>query len=277
MAVKLKYEMFQSDISPVYAALSRFEYTTKAYPHTHDFYELFFVLEGDLLHTLNGKEKLLQAGTACLIYPSDLHYFTVPTPSGTATLLNIAMPASLFLHIVSYLGAHTLLQAGRVYDIQSRSAPLWTVLTDNASRLLLGGARAEDVLKSIFLNLLVEYGDSAAMPQPPGWLNKALLAVRETMNPAAGPSDFLRICGKSQGYVIRQMRKYYQMTPTQYINNLRLERATSQLATTDVHILDVMYGVGFNSISNANHLFKEKYGVSPSRYRKNAKKICGDF
>jgi len=58
-------------------------------------------------------------------------------------------------------------------------------------------------------------------------------------------------------------------TPTEYINHARLKLASQMLLNPQQKIVDICYAVGFESISYFYHLFKSKFGNSPSRYRKN--------
>ena len=53
----------------------------------------------------------------------------------------------------------------------------------------------------------------------------------------------------------------------QYLNDYRLEIAAELLTTTTDNILDIAFHTGFNNISYFNRCFKNKYGVSPGRYR----------
>ncbi|MDE6622397.1 MAG: helix-turn-helix transcriptional regulator [Lachnospiraceae bacterium] len=66
----------------------------------------------------------------------------------------------------------------------------------------------------------------------------------------------------------REFAKYYEYTPIQYLNKIRIDKAKEMLLNTDDKIVDIGQMVG---IENANHfirLFKEKTGVTPLTYRK---------
>lgn len=54
-----------------------------------------------------------------------------------------------------------------------------------------------------------------------------------------------------------------------YINRLRVESATRSLRYTDSSIQDIAYGVGYDSPSSFNKVFKQYYGISPSEFRNN--------
>ena len=52
-----------------------------------------------------------------------------------------------------------------------------------------------------------------------------------------------------------------------YLNNLRLRMVIQELQNTDHSISDIAYNCGFSSPAVLNRSFKEKYGVSPGKYR----------
>ena len=61
------------------------------------------------------------------------------------------------------------------------------------------------------------------------------------------------------------------MTFVQYIKKLRID-PLKLLANTDTEIIDICYEVGFSSPSTFSNEFKKVYKVSPTEYRKKAKK-----
>ena len=52
-----------------------------------------------------------------------------------------------------------------------------------------------------------------------------------------------------------------------YTVDRRLTSAAFLIVQTDERISQIAYGVGFNDISNFNHAFKKKFGMSPGKYR----------
>lgn len=65
--------------------------------------------------------------------------------------------------------------------------------------------------------------------------------------------------------------KIENMTPIQYLNNLRLEKAAGLLTETNRKIIDIAFDCGFNSSQYFSNVFKQHYNASPALYRKNKK------
>ena len=58
------------------------------------------------------------------------------------------------------------------------------------------------------------------------------------------------------------------MSPTEYLRDLRLERAAQLLADSLMSIKEIGEQVGIRDKSHFTKYFKEKFGVTPSDYRK---------
>ena len=65
----------------------------------------------------------------------------------------------------------------------------------------------------------------------------------------------------------RSFKKEYNNSPTNYINNRRLEKAKELLTLTELSIGDVAFEVGFQDSLYFTRLFKNKIGTPPSKYR----------
>lgn len=66
----------------------------------------------------------------------------------------------------------------------------------------------------------------------------------------------------------REFSAYFQDTPLQYLNHIRIERAKELLLNTDEKICDIGIQIGFENTNHFIRLFKEKTGVTPLKYRK---------
>ena len=74
--------------------------------------------------------------------------------------------------------------------------------------------------------------------------------------------------GVNKFRLCREFAKYYEYTPIQYLNKVRIDQAKKLLLETDEKVVNISQMIG---IENPNHfirLFKEKTGVTPLTYRK---------
>ncbi|HNP23983.1 MAG TPA: helix-turn-helix transcriptional regulator [Panacibacter sp.] len=72
----------------------------------------------------------------------------------------------------------------------------------------------------------------------------------------------------SRAQLFRRLKSLTGNSPGYYIRTIRLEKAKELLATSDVTISEAAYKTGFNSPSNFTKVFSEKYGITPSQFRR---------
>ena len=75
------------------------------------------------------------------------------------------------------------------------------------------------------------------------------------------------LCQYSEYHFMRFFKKHIGLTCIQYINNLRLEKSSLLLTSTNNAIMDISLEVGFDNLSYFNKLFKRKYNLTPKEFR----------
>ena len=65
----------------------------------------------------------------------------------------------------------------------------------------------------------------------------------------------------------RKFQKEYTCSPHKWINEKKLQKACLLLDTTDYSVTDIGFICGYESLSTFMNAFKEKFGISPGKYR----------
>lgn len=71
----------------------------------------------------------------------------------------------------------------------------------------------------------------------------------------------------SKYHLLRLFKRYYGLTPRQYLIDKRIAIAKKFLQR-DMSVTETCFAVGFESLGSFSTLFKAKTGISPSAYRK---------
>lgn len=74
--------------------------------------------------------------------------------------------------------------------------------------------------------------------------------------------------GISHNYLIHLFRKQFNITPVEYTNRLRIEKAAQMIKDSDATILSIALMCGFGSLSTFYELFKKQIGFTPKEYRR---------
>ncbi|MDQ2863416.1 MAG: AraC family transcriptional regulator [Bacteroidota bacterium] len=72
----------------------------------------------------------------------------------------------------------------------------------------------------------------------------------------------------SRAQLLRRLKSLTGHSPGYYIKLMRLEKAKELLETSDICISEAAFQTGFNSPSNFTKVFSEKYGLTPSQFRR---------
>ena len=65
------------------------------------------------------------------------------------------------------------------------------------------------------------------------------------------------------------------MTPNDYLQRLRLDRAREWLAEEGRSVTDIAFAAGFSSSQYFSHVFRKYTGLTPSRFRARAARQGG--
>ncbi|MCE7995178.1 MAG: helix-turn-helix transcriptional regulator [Roseivirga sp.] len=71
----------------------------------------------------------------------------------------------------------------------------------------------------------------------------------------------------SKYHLLRLFKKYYGLTPRQYLIDKRMEKSKEHL-NNGMSVTEACFAVGFESLGSFSSLFKVKTGKSPSQYQK---------
>ncbi|WP_306120989.1 AraC family transcriptional regulator [Roseitalea sp. MMSF_3504] len=255
-----------------------FHFTRKPLPetppileHHHDYFELMLVEQGQVHHWINGVEEVLEPGHLVFLRPTDSH--ALQSVSGTgAGILNVVFRPETAEHLVKRYRDDV---AGRFFW---QSGPLPVALrlrgpqkerAVNAMLSLQTSHRSLARIEHFLLSVITHVLDAAEVvdDRAPAWLLNACRAVREPRVFRQGAEGFLAAAGRSQEHVCRQARRHLGLSPTQYVNRIRIQHAAMLLAGTDRGLPEVASDCGFENLSYFHRLFRDQYGTTPRNYR----------
>ena len=243
--------------------------------HGHDFYEVFIVAKGTLRHEVNGKTQLLEAGHAVFMRPNDVHSLSAAeTP---CVVLNVLFREETAEHLkVRYrdeLVGRFFWMPGpmpascRLSDRRLEEAVAATMEMQTAQRRL---TRIEEYLLTLMTRVIdVPEAAGASLPV---WLVTACEMARDPEIFRDGAAGFVRAAGRGHEHVCRKTKEYLGITPSAYINRIRMEHAAHLLVYEDRSVSDVAGDVGIENMSHFYRVFRQHYGVTPKVYRRQHQK-----
>ena len=119
-------------------------------------------------------------------------------------------------------------------------------------------------------------GKHRSMRQDPELLRR-LLRAKDRMDAAseeAWPVPRLAgVSGVSEAHFARSFKEAFGVPPHRYLLTRRIERATALLRDTDLPIIEIAFGTGWNSLGTFGRTFHDVTGESPSAFRERQRAI----
>jgi AraC family cel operon transcriptional repressor len=239
--------------------------------HDHDYFELFWIAEGQVTHVVNGAGVAMKAGEGALIRPQDRHGFS-PLGAGPCRLVNVMFRAETAAHLrrryADELADRYFWTPGvepqgfRLDAAQQNVLDRWAAALEAGPRTL---ARVEGFLLALLTELI------EASPDPrstvPAWLTGAIQAARRPDVFRQGAQGLILAAGRSHEHVCRSLRQHMGTTPSALVNQIRMEHAARLLTGADLPVPDIAAACGLVNMSHFHALFRQHFGVTPRGYR----------
>lgn len=253
-------------------------------PHCHDYYEFFLTISGTVTHFVNDTVQKLPEGSLVFIRPDDYHGYIYDCPESKMTsYVNLTFTRKTANLLFEYLDDKDIKNS-----LLSCDMPPFITLTKAEKNHLLAELGELDLLnwedkkalklrlRVILTDILVRYFGNTTKKldqKVPDWLSALLAEMEQPQNFIAGTDKMVQLSKKSREHLCRSLKKYCHITPSEYINELRLNYASNLLLHTNTPIIEICFLCGFQSVSYFYKVFNEKYGISPTQFKKIHKSV----
>ncbi|MBQ8658787.1 MAG: helix-turn-helix domain-containing protein [Clostridia bacterium] len=265
-------------ISPSIQLISKItEDESDHYYHDHNFFEIFYVLSGTIIHNCNGKKETLETGDIRLLRLKDKHSF-IRKDNAPCSHRDIIITEQLFKKSCDFISPSLF------EEINQRREPLKSKIKQTKivefekefSKIFFmpaqKGIHTKETMANILSIELLNIFLQEFQPQHSGlpvWLNNILPSFSAPILMREGLELILKDINYDKSYICRTFKKYIGCTMTEYLHAQRIDYAMSLLLTTDKTIAQICEEVGFQSIPYFTTSFKNKYSLSPKQFKLN--------
>lgn len=240
---------------------------------SHDYYELYFLLEGNRSFFFGDKMFNISGRAFCVIPPFSMH----KTSGESYKRVNINVSADLLTEAEkAFLEA---LSASVAFSLSEEWADLpISLLTEAADLSIIDSQEKQRVSLSFLHTILyllakrqlppIELGAKTAIPAS----DTLILEIVSYLN--TNYKDELTLDNISERFYISKntlcarFRRAMSCSLMQYLAFVRLSRAKELLSTTDKSMDEISALSGYSSPNYFSLIFKKTVGIPPSEYRK---------
>lgn len=253
-------------------------------PHTHDFFEINYVLDGSMEMECADEKKLLRTGELCILAPETKHAVYV-SPGSTVVCLCLRR-SSFRSTFFSTLNGDDLLAAffknclysgiqGYLLFMIPPSPEVCSIIrcifTEYYGKLKNANTICCNYI-SIFFSLVLRLysktylqysSDDSIMSQMP-----AILTYIQNNFKTVTLSYLAEFFHYEKAYLGKQIKLATGMYFTEIITQQKINLAVQYLIYSERSVNDIAELVGYNSPDHFSRAFKHSTGLSPTQYRK---------
>ena len=262
-------------------------------PHWHEEMELICFKQGNFKVCLNMKEYEIQAPAIMCVHPEELHSILLAA-KGSESAVVFSLDILSFAH-------YDAIQAKLIGPLVNGRLRFPVLITQHETEYQVireAYDKIEDKMhminrctpnqeikknacylqiKATLLDLLAKlyYGNSLEVNSDVQTenghqianLKKVLTYIHENLGNEIRLEELSTLVNMNPQYFCRYFKKNIGKTITEYINELRIEKASQALAETEDKIIDIAQDCGYDNVSYFIRRFKREKGITPMQYR----------
>ncbi len=252
--------------------------------HSHGGFELLFLLQGATAYEFAGQRTVELHGGHFLVVPPGLVHRGLHNVRSPSTICGLALNASR-----PSAWRHTTFTSADVGQLREalenasqkvhpfNPALRWLVrrLMEEAGNYPANPCREEArmALRALICAVLVEAMRQMLVPvtQPKEFAAAAIAYLRTHLLEPVGMEDLVRHVGFSRARMFDIFKAQTGLTPNDYLQRARVEKAQEQLRQTNLAVTQIALATGFSSGQYFSTVFARYTGVSPTAFRKGAR------
>ena len=265
-----------------------FKHGMRTQMHSHEYLELFYIVDGEYRQKILGNEFTFHKGELCLIDRNCEHQEILD--SGSSTILFLGITNAIFNDIMkhlstsgriaSFLNMALLEQKNLQQYLHFRPQPEGLEKMEQALYQLLSELKQHDVASPLICQGLLlrifrilgtnyEFSLSKQLRKQMNWI-----LFEEITDYMENHLTQISITGLSEefhfqeDYFNRLIKTQTGLTYTEYLQLLRLRRAETLLLTTDATIDQITEAVGYHNKGYFYKIFTERHQLTPAQFRK---------
>lgn len=256
-------------------------------PHSHDFFEITYVLKGSCTFLFEGETATLSAGDICIVSPGSNHSLPLePDCLALATVVRRSTFDSLFSNLLTQKDLVSRFFRNSLYNTRRANYILLKtgndpMVFDTVRHLTYECYREDRYANSCAVNLLNLYlaralraaSNAITLHHYEGYAEKdfdfalVLQYIQQnyrtvTLSSLANTFHF------SETYLSKLVHKNMNQNFTEVLRTLKMHHAMDYLMNTPMKVSEIADAVGYDSVDHFSRTFRKVYGMPPLEYRK---------
>lgn len=267
------------------------DYKQKPLFHVHNYFEMVYVYHGSCVHVTHDETIHLHQGDVLLMNPHILHWLYTEHP--TDIVFNILLSKDFLEQTVfPWMTDNRLMfnffldyfyHLNQVEDFilfpYTEKYPVESLIKQLIEEYVNDDLCCDSALKGICLQLFAhlaricnDYYAANDADMKNHQVAIRIIQYIQTHLDTISLESVAKEFNYSTSHISRLFRKSLGKSYSEVVYNIKLQTAKKLLETTSLSMGDIADNIGVNDTSYLHRIFKKKYGLSPSEYRKQMQK-----
>lgn len=248
--------------------------------HFHDYYEIYYLLEGKRRYFINHTLYDITANDITLVNKGDIHLAQSSTPAGKYARCLITFSDQFLNNLGSEFDKDFLI---KIFDIKKIHIPesmqnTFNMLLHKAeTKIKQDNIYSQYIAKLNILELLVNINKFSTKNNTPlmddltvyeDRIQEVCRYICNYYNKPISLNEMAKIAYMSPTYFSKKFKRVTGFGFNEYLNNVRIKMATSLLMETQSSITEIATFCGYQDSNYFGDVFKKIIGISPNKYRK---------
>ena len=230
-------------------------------------YHLIYIPEGVCRVVIEGKERVVGGGNIIIFLPYEPQIYKFPAESHSR---------SYFIHFSGSACGKMIekfdISEDRVFYV-GKSQVLEERLLEMIDTFRLKLPHFRDICEGQLISILSLFAQQYVMCAAERHIEEShriadvCRQMHQSFDKNLPISHYANMCNLSESRFSHFFKEQIGISPMQYLTNIRLEKATEYLETSDISILEVSERLGFQNQSYFCRFFKMHTGISPIKFR----------
>ncbi len=259
---------------------------TTTIAHTHNFFEITYVIKGSCTLLFEGESVTLLTGDICIVSPGSRH--SLPLKPGCIALSAVVRRStfdSVFGNLLTQKDLISLFFRNSLYE--TRRANYLLLKTGNSSlvfdtmqHLTFESYSPDDYandcaicLLNLFLARALRSATTATLYHYDGYSERdfdfaLVLKYIQQNYRTVTLSSLAKTFHFSETYLSKLIHKKLNQSFTDVLRTLKMNRATDYLLKSSMKIHEIADDLGYDSVDHFTRTFRRVYGMTPTEYRR---------
>lgn len=250
-------------------------------PHRINFFAIVLVLQGQGKHIIDFQEISIKTGDILLIFPGQIHQYTVPE---NLKCMVLAFEEDIFINnksTISLKDSYSILDELILKNFISVSESVMQILGGIAAAIELETRHQLDqnqtpllqsmlsiILYTIHREMYINESNDAGFHDKRIALSFKKL-VCDSLNVQNTVDFYLKKLNISKATLLKATRSTFDRSPKSLIQDILIMEAKRLLSQANKQIKDVAYDLGFTEPTNFTKFFKKNTFLTPEAFREN--------